>query len=244
MVNDPKNSKILHSRFVFLKKFKIDGTLDRHKARLVVKGYGQTHVKHVYALVLEFNAIRVAVACLMTTGGVIHQLDVKTAFLNGKVRREHFIFIHPLVGLNLCLKHSLVLKLDKALYGLKEAPHIWNRTFDATLRSRGFMRLLSDNCVYVYHVSERPVWILIYVDDVLVLAWSNVDVAHVKGILMAAFKMKDLGLAKQFLGVEFRQRNNGVFMSQEKYTRSVLKRFGMEDSKAVRTPLIAVKKTT
>ena len=238
IVRTPVDHKVLHSRFVFLKKFNENGSLERHKARLIVKGYEQTNVRHVYAPVVEFNIIRVAIACLMTSGGGIHQLDVKTAFLNARLQGGECIYIHPPAGLNLGSKEGQVLKLNKALYGLKEALRILNRTLDAALKSRGFRKLRSDNCVYIYDVDKRPVWILVYVEDVLVMAKRNVDALDLKGLLMTTFKMRDLGLAKNFLGVHVHQDDTAMFLSQKTYMESILRRFGMEESKSALTPLI------
>lgn len=121
--------------------------------------------------------MRVAVAATMSMGDVIHHLDVKTAFLNGELRRDENIYIHPPAGLDLGLRPGQALKLNKALYGLKEAPRIWDRTLDAALKKLGFKKLRSDECFYIFQAHGTAICVLVYVDDVLIIAKDDVGAA-------------------------------------------------------------------
>lgn len=216
----------------------ITGAVDRYKARLVFKGFQQVNVAYVYAPVVDFSAVRVAVAGAVRAGYVIHHLDVKTAFLNGKLNSGESIFIRPPEGLDLGLQNGEALKLRKALYGLKEAPKVWNKTWNTAVHSIGFTQLKSDECIYVAIVDGNMIILLLYVDDILVLGPDDVLIERVKERLMKLFKIRDLGRVRSFLQVEFSHCENGMFMSQKTYTRRILERFGMFECKPVSTPMV------
>jgi hypothetical protein len=136
-------------------------------------------------------------------------------------------------------KEDLVCKLKMSLYGLKQSPRQWYKRFDSFMLSHGFKRSEFDSCVYIKFVNGSPIYLLLYVDDMLIAAKSKKDIAALKSQLSSEFEMKDLGAAKKILGMEItRDRNSGLlFLSQQNYIKKVLHRFNMHDAKSVSTPI-------
>lgn len=124
-----------------------------------------------------------------------------------------------------------------AMYGFKRAPKIWNGTWNLAMRRLGFGLFKSDECFYFINISGSTIYALVYIDDVLVLGVSEVDVTAVKKMLMQEFEMKDLGIAKSFLRVEFIYNESGMSLRQEYCIRLLLENFGMMDCKPVSTPI-------
>ena len=231
MTSAPPDAKIMDTKFIFTKKFRVDGTIERYKARLVVKGFQQGNADSVYAPVIDFTTIRVALAGTVHRDGVVHHLDVKTAFLNGKLESDETVFVKPPPGIDLGLKHGQTLRLNRALYGLMRAPRIWNRTWTAAVTSLGYEQLKSDECVYLRRHQRGTVLVLLYVDDVLVVAPDDEVARQVKKEIMKLFEMRDLGWASKFLGVEFVHNPSGIFLHQRTYADEILKRFEMYNCK-------------
>jgi hypothetical protein len=167
----------------------------------------------------------------------LEQLDVKTAFLHGELEEE--IYMDQPEGFIVPGKEDLVCKLKRSLYGLKQSPRQWYKRFDSFMLSHGFKRSEFDSCVYIKIVHGSPIYLLLYVDDMLIAAKSMKDVAALKSQLSSEFEMKDLGAAKKILGMEItRDRKSGfLFLSQQSYIKKVLHRFNMHDAKSVSTPI-------
>jgi hypothetical protein len=115
-------------------------------------------------------------------------------------------------------KENFVCKLKKSLYDLKKPPRQWYKKFDSFMIANGFKRSLYDSCVYIKFVDGSPIYLL-YVDDILIVAKSNIDIANLKVQLSSEFEMKDLGTAKKILDIEItRDRKSGLlFLSQHSY---------------------------
>lgn len=232
----PVGAKVLDSRFVFVLKRKADGLIDKYKARLVVKGFQEGYVQDVYAPVVDFSAIRVALACL-AKGAIIHHLDVKSAFLNGALDEGEIVYVNPPRGLDLGLKPGEAMRLLKALYGWKRAPKIWSKTFREAVKGLGFTQLKSEECFYFVNVEDSTVWVIVYVDDVLVMGMCPTAVETVKDWLKATFEMTDHGVVTSFLGVEFVYTEDGLSLRQKHFINTVLHRFNMFYCKPVGSPM-------
>src|SRR5579859_352070 len=134
------------------------------------------------------------------------------------------------------MKGKMVCKLLRSLYGLKQASRVWNIQLHEFLIKIGFKRSNADTCLYIN--TELGIVITIWVDDILIAGKSKQNIAKVKGQLAGAFRMKDLGQLNHFLGMRVtRTSDGGILIDQSTYTKDILARFGMEDSKAVYTPL-------
>jgi hypothetical protein len=236
----PPGRKAIGCKWVFKLKKKADGSIDRYKARLVAKGYAQKEgidYTETFAPVARFSAIRALLSLTAYYDFELHQMDVRTAFLNGDL--DHEIYMTQPEGFVALGQEHLVCKLRKSLYGLKQAGRSWNVKIDETLRGLGFKALKSDSCVYVYAKRRVVVFIALYVDDLLLASNSMPALTRLKADLAQQFSMKDLGEAQYMLGIQI-ERNRAartLSISQAEYVRHVLDRFGMLDSRPVATPL-------
>jgi histone deacetylase 1/2 len=135
-----------------------------------------------------------------------------------------------------------VCKLDKALYGLKQAPRAWYSQLSSKLQDLGFVTSKADTSLFMYHKSGLTMFMLIYVDDIIVTSSSNEAIAALLKDLGANFALKDLGDLHYFLGIEVKKTRNGIILTQEKYATDLLTRVGMQACKAAPTPLSSTEK--
>ncbi|KAL0451488.1 UNVERIFIED_CONTAM: Copia protein [Sesamum latifolium] len=132
----------------------------------------------------------------------------------------------------------LALKLNKALYRLKQAPRVWYSRLDNYLQKNGFSRCLHEYALYVEKDKGDILCICIYVDD-LILTGSNPHMYEAfKKVMAQEFEMSDMGLMSYYLELEVKQQNDGIFISQEAYARETLKKFKMMECNPVNTPIV------
>jgi hypothetical protein len=167
----------------------------------------------------------------------LEQLDVKTAFLHGKLEEE--IYMDQPEGFIVPGKEDLVCKLKRSIYGLKQSPRQWYKRFDSFMLAHGFKGSQYDSCFYIKFVNGSPIYLLLYVDDMLIAAKGKKEITTLKARLSSEFEMKDLGAAKKILGIEItRDRKPGLlFLSQHNYINKVFHHFNMPDTKKVTTPI-------
>ena len=136
-------------------------------------------------------------------------------------------------------KENYVCKLKKSLYGLKQSPRQYYKRFDSFMLLHGFKRSKYDSCVHIKIVDGSPIYLLLYVDDILIAAKSRVEITTLKKLLSSEFDMKDLSAARKNLGMEItKDRKSGLlFLSQHNCIKKVLHRFNMHDSNPVITPI-------
>ena len=162
-------------------------------------------------------------------------MDVKIAFLNGKVDQE--VFVEQPEGFVLHNRESHVCRLIKALYGLKQAPNVWYDTIDGFLKDLGFQKSTTNANLYLRVIRNQPLILILYMDD-LFLTGEDSLIDWCKRELTAKFEMKDLGLMHYCLGLEVWQRKDGIFLARGKYIVDILKIFGLLDCKSMMTPMI------
>jgi hypothetical protein len=167
-------------------------------------------------------------------GWRVHQMDVKTAFLNGVVEKE--VYIEQPEGFEVGDRETHVCRLRRALYGLKQAPQAWYSRIEGYLREMGFQRGEADANLY-FLAGEVHLILVLYVDD-LFLTGDEQLIVDCKANLAAEFEMKDLGLMHYFLGLEIWQTDGCFFLGQGKYTVEILCRFKMENCRPMSTPLV------
>ncbi|EGD78534.1 hypothetical protein PTSG_12851 [Salpingoeca rosetta] len=236
----PKGHKLLRSMVIFRRKRDDQGKVIKYKARWVAKGYSQVHgvnYTDTFAPTATIAAIRTMLAMAVARGMDVQQMDVNTAFLNAPV--DHEIYVQP-PAVDGIFSPNTVLRLKRGLYGLKQSPRLWNHTLDAWMREQDFVATATDACIYRRTCKGGKVmWVAVYVDDLLIFADSDSDMAAFKKAISKRFKMKDLGSPDICLGIKVRhdRKARTVTMSQEHYLRSVLETFGMADCKPVGTPL-------
>ncbi|KAG8498115.1 hypothetical protein CXB51_006865 [Gossypium anomalum] len=236
--------KTVRCKCVFKKKEGTPGVEEpRYKARLVVKGYSQIPLVDfidVFSPVVKHSSIRALLGIMAIHDLELEQLDVKTAFLHGELEED--IYMQQPEGFTVLEKEDYVCLLKKSLYGLKQSPRQWYKRFDSFMTSHDFKRSSFDSCVYFKKNSDGSfVYLLIYVDDMLVAAKDKGEIRKVKAQLSEEFEMKDLGPAKKILGMEIlRDRKaSKLYLSQKGYIEKVLCRFNMQSAKPVSTPLAA-----
>ncbi|KAE8661751.1 hypothetical protein F3Y22_tig00113724pilonHSYRG00184 [Hibiscus syriacus] len=239
----PKGKKAIGCKWVYAKK---DGFPDknniRYKERLVAKGYAQTEgvdYNEVFSPVVKHSSIRILLALVAQLDLELVQMDVKNAFLHGDLDEE--IYMTQPDGFKVAEKEEMVCKLEKSLYGLKQSPRQWYKRFDKFMIGQKYTRSKYDHCVYLRELEDGSyIYLLLYVDDMLIASRSQTEIAKLKTQLNREFEMKDLGEAKKILGMEIsRDKKLGrLCLSQKEYLRKVLKRFGINEmSKPVSTPL-------
>ncbi|XP_057532923.1 uncharacterized protein LOC130810814 [Amaranthus tricolor] len=238
----PKKKKIVGCKWIFKRKEGPSSDIPPiYKARVVAKGYSQIEgidFHEVFSPVVKHSSIRALLALVAMEDLELHQLDVKTAFLHGELEEE--IFMKQPEGFEVAGKENHVCRLKRSLYGLKQSPRQWYKRFDSFMISHDFVRSSYDSCVYLKKFEDGSLlYLLLYVDDMLVACSSLLKVEDLKELLSSEFDMKDLGEAKKILGMEIlRDRAKGVlYLSQRKYIEKVVQRFSMDDAKGVSTPL-------
>ena len=241
LVELPKGRDVVGSKWVFKHKFGPDGAVERYKARLVAQGFSQKFgldYEETFSPVIRFESVRSVLALAAQHGLKLHQMDVSTAFLNGELENE--VYMKQPEGYITPGQEYLVCKLKRSLYGLKQSPRCWNQALDGQMKRMGFTQSASDPCLYISSEGKGEMFVVaIYVDDVVLAGKSDQRMREVKDALAERYEMKDLGFLHHFLGVKVihNEDTGKVWIGQPSYTEKLLKKFGMENSKPVSTPL-------
>jgi len=233
----PRNQKAIGLKWVFKVKKDPDGNKVKHKARLVAKGYAQVQgidFDEVFAPVARIETVRVLLALAAQGGWQVHHMDVKSAFLNGDLSETVYVKQPPsfIVG-----NGDKVLKLRKALYGLRQAPRAWNARLDKELLALGFVRSKMDYAVYKRSSKSSPLIVGVYVDDLIISGPDADDIVQFKAEMKRKFSMRDLGLLSYYLGIEVKQGDDGIVISQSSYAVKILEGSGMMNCNACDTPM-------
>lgn len=236
LVKLPKGRKALPSKWVYKIKMNPDGTVERYKARLVIKGFSQTpgvDYDKTFSPVARLNTIRALLATSVKQNLRLLQFDVTTAFLNGKVEEQ--IFMKQPEGYNDGTDRVCLLK--RSLYGLKQAPRCWNICINDFLLQSGFKQSEADPCLYTRVRGTKKVHIALYVDDGLV-ASNNIEAeAEFISELNKRLKIRT-SPATYFLGMEICKVDNKITLCQTSYTKKLLQKFNMGNCKSAPTPII------
>ena len=234
----PKNRKAIGNKWVFKTKLNSDGTIEREKARLCAQGFSQVpYVDFVetFAPVMMYKSLRILLAISTIKSYEIKHLDVQTAFLNATLKEE--VYMKQPIDYELKSKDGkdLVCKLNKSIYGLKQASNEWNREVSITIESSGFTRCKSDTCVYWKPVSNGNIIILaIFVDDIIVIhsREDNDEWNKLKQNFEQKYKVKDNTNSNFLLGTKIERGNKSMRITQELQIAKTLKQFDMENCKA------------
>jgi len=176
----------------------------------------------------------------VSLGWSLQQLDVQNAFLHGVLEKEVYMRQPP--GYKDPDHPSLVCKLDKALYGLKHVPRAWYTRLCNKLKQLGFVPSKGDTSLFYYHKGDYTMFVLVYVDDIIVASSSQAATDALLKDLEQEFALKDLGNLHYFLGIQVKHVPDGLVTSQERYAAKILKRAGMSLCKPVDTPLSTTEK--
>ena len=238
LVPRPPRANVITGKWVFKHKYRADGSLARHKARWVVRGFSQRYgidYDETFSPVVKPATIRVVLSIAASRSWPIHQLDVKNAFLHGHLNETVYCqqppgFVDPAAPDHVCL-------LQKSLYGLKQAPRAWHQRFSGFVQRSGFTASTSDTSLFVYKEGADVAYLLLYVDDIILTASSTRLLHRIIELLHSEFAMTDLGDLHHFLGISVTRSSDGLFLSQHQYAADLLQRAGMAECHSTATPI-------
>jgi hypothetical protein len=210
----------------------------RNKSRLVAQGFSQkegVYYEETFVPVACLEAIRILLAFSVAKGFKLHQMDVKSAFLNGVLEEE--VYVRQLPGFESEKYPHRVYKLRKALYGLKQAPRAWYGRLRGFLFERGFETGKVDQTLFLLRQSRDILIVQVYVDDIVFGGSSNSLVTRFADNMSREFEMSMMGELQFFLGLQIKQSKERTFVHQAKYTKDIVRKFKMEDSKAMAMPM-------
>ncbi|KAJ9545567.1 hypothetical protein OSB04_025274 [Centaurea solstitialis] len=231
LVPRPRKRTIIGSKWIFRNKLDEIGTIIRNKARLVAQGYRQEEgidYDETFAPVARLEAIRLFLAFAAHMNFKVFQMDIKNAFLNGKLNEEVYVaqppsFVDPKFP-------DHVYKLNKALYGLKQAPRAWYDTLSTFLLSKGFVRGKIDSTLFLKKYPKHILLVQIYVDDII-FGSTNPKLCEKFELLMKSeYKMSMMGL-------QIKQSEKGIFINKGKYVHEMLKKFDLTSCTPMKTPM-------
>jgi hypothetical protein len=233
----PPNKKAIGSKWVYRIKYHSDGTIERYKARLVILGNNQVEgldYHETFAPVVKMVTVRTFLAVAAAKCWELHQMDVHNAFLHGDLDEEVYMKFPP--GFRSSAPNQAC-RLRKSLYGLKQAPRCWFAKLKSALLKYGFTQSYSDYSLFTLRRDSTELYVLVYVDDLIISGNDNKSIVSFKSYLSTCFHMKDLGTLKYFLGIEVARNSNGIFLCQRKYTLDIIAEAGLLGSKPVGFPL-------
>jgi hypothetical protein len=214
IVPRPKSKDVVCSKWLLKIKHVADGSIEKYKARFVARGFSQKEAidyEETFAPVARYSSIRTIIAIAAKMKWKLHQMDVKTTFLNGVIEEE--VYIEQPQGIEVEDRKSHVCMLKKALYRLKQAPRSWYGRIDSFLTRLGFTKSKADSNLYFKVMNDEPIILLLYVDD-LFLTREEKLISECKKRLASEFEMKDLGLMHYFLGLEVWQSQRGSSLTK------------------------------
>jgi hypothetical protein len=232
------NQNVVGTKWVFDNKQDEHGVVTRNKAQLVAKGYSQVEgldFGETYAPVARLESIHILLAYATYHGFKLYQMDVKSAFLNGPIKEEVYVEQPP--GFEDSKYPNHVYKLSKALYGLKQALRAWYDCLRDFLIANGFKVGKADPTLFTKTIANDLFVCQIYVDDIIFGSTNKSTCEEFSRIMIQKFEMSMMGELKYFLGFQVKQLQEGSFISQTKYTQDILTKFGMKDTKPIKTPM-------
>jgi hypothetical protein len=237
LVPRPKQN-VISTKWVFRNKQDEFGVVTKNKARLVGKGYTQVEgldFGDTYAPVARLESIRILLTYATHHDFKLHQMDVKSAFLNGPLQEE--VYVDQPTGFEDSRFPNHVYKLHKALYGLKQAPRAWYECLIDFLLKSGFEIGKADSTLFIQRNGNDIFVCQIYVNDIIFGSTNDKFCEEFSRIMTKRFEMSMMGELNFFLGFQIKQMKEGTFLCQTKYVKDMIKRFDMADSKPIKTPM-------
>ncbi|GJT41958.1 putative ribonuclease H-like domain-containing protein [Tanacetum coccineum] len=214
------------------------GVVVRNKARLVAQGHRQEEgidYDEVFAPVARIEAIRIFLAFASYMGFIVYQMDVKSAFLYGKIDEEVYVSQPP--GFLDPKYPQKVYKVVKALYGLHQAPRAWYATLSTFLLKNRYRRGTIDKTLFIKKDKHDIILVQVYVDDIIFGSTKKSWCDEFEALMKSRFQMSSMGELTFFLGLQVKQKADGIFISQDKYVAEILKKFDFANVKTASTPI-------
>ncbi|KAM0001405.1 putative RNA-directed DNA polymerase [Helianthus debilis subsp. tardiflorus] len=233
-----KNTNVIDSKWVYRLKTDQNGKVIRHKARLVAKGFNQrpgVDFQETFSPVIKASTIRVVLSLAVTNQWSLRQLDIQNAFLHGDLQET--VYLRQPAGFVDKSRPDHVCLLHKSLYGLKQAPRAWFQRLSAALCQLGFSGSKTDPSLFIMKSRGTLVYVLVYVDDIIVTGNNNKAVNDVISRLSTSFAVKDLGDLHYFLGIEIIPHGRNIILSQRKYISELITKTGLSECKSVSSPM-------
>ncbi|GJR19385.1 putative ribonuclease H-like domain-containing protein [Tanacetum coccineum] len=238
----PEGKRVIGTKWVFRNKRDERGTIIKNKARLVAQGYRQEEgvdYDEVFAPVARIEAIRLFLAFASFMGFIVYQMDVKSAFLYGNITEEVYVKQPP--GFEDPAHPNKVYRVVKALYGLHQAPRAWYERLSTFLLKHGYRRGAIDKTLFIKKDRRDIMLVQVYVDDIIFGSTKSSMVKDFEDLMQKEFKMSSMGELTFFLGLQVKQSNGGIFLSQDKYVKDILNKFDFRTIKPASTPIEAHK---
>ncbi|GJT52922.1 putative ribonuclease H-like domain-containing protein [Tanacetum coccineum] len=238
LVDLPKGKRAIGTKWVYRNKKDERGIVVRNKARLVAQGYTQEEgidYDEVFAPVARIEAIRLFLAYASFMGLIVYQMDVKSAFLYGTIEEEVYVCQPP--GFEDPQFPDKVYKVEKALYGLHQAPRAWYETLSTYLLENGYRRGTIDKTLFIKKDRGDILLVQVYVDDIIFGSTKKSLCVEFEQMMHKRFQMSSIGELTFFLGLQVQQKEDGIFISQDKYVADILKKFDFTTVKAASTPI-------
>ncbi|GJR83636.1 retrovirus-related pol polyprotein from transposon TNT 1-94 [Tanacetum coccineum] len=236
LVDLPIGKRAIGTKWVFRNKKDERGIVIRNKARLVAQGHRQEEgidYEEVFAPVARIEAIRLFLAYASFMGFLVYQMDVKSAFLYGTIEEEVYVTQPP--GFKDPDHPDKVYKVVKALYGLHQAPRAWYETLANYLLGNGFKRGKIDQTLFIKKQKGDILLVQVYVDDIIFGSTNKDMCTGFEKLMKDKFQMSSMGELTFFLGLQVQQKEDGIFISQDKYVDEILKKFNYTDVKTAST---------
>jgi hypothetical protein len=242
LVEFQPSMSLIGSKWVYKIKTNADGSISRYKSRLVAQGYTQVegiNFSDTFAPVARFVTLRSVIALAAMHCWNILQADVTTAYLHSPVEEELYMKQPPGFQQSGPDGKLLVCKLQKSIYGLKQAGRNWNQLLNKWFENHHFIRSQSDPCLYSFHSSSHIAIITIYVDDILITGNDSAFNQIILQEIGKSFSISLIGPTNWILGMHISYNDNSIKIDQSKYLQDILKRFDMVECRTYSAPAIA-----
>lgn len=243
LVSLPPHKKFISCKWVYKIKHESDGSVERYKALLVIRGDTQKEgidFNETFFPVVKFTTIKVLLSIAVKGNWTVYQLDVNNAFLYGDLAEE----VYMKLPLGLTLSSSiltsapLVCRLRKSLYGLKQASRQWFSKLSDALSIRGYSSSINDYSLFTKSAGDFLIVLAVYVDDILLAGDDVAELDDLNLFFDDQFKIKDLGLVYYFLGFEITSHSQGYLISQQKFTSDLLFEFHCDNFSHISTLML------
>jgi hypothetical protein len=232
----PPGVNIVGSKWIFKTKRRPDGSIDKHKARLVARGFTQQHgidYGDTFSPVVKPATVHLVLSLVVSRDWSLRQVDVSNAFLHGFLTEDVYMRQPP--GFEDARYPSHVCKLQRSIYG--QSPRAWYACLSQLLYQLGFSASKADTSLFFFSRDGIQIYMLVYVDDIVIAGSTCEAVDRLVHALAAAFPIKDMGKLDYFLGLEASYNSGGMTLTQRKYALDLLHGVNMENCNPTSTPL-------